>query len=138
MTELTTATVIAEAAWLDRWSAGPTDTGLTLLRDAHLRPTCGCRTTPAGSAICRSSGPPARRWCCSGGTSGVAAAGPVRPGWRPSGPGYRAAGLNPVIIGLGDPDRAAAYRVAQDLRAPVLCDPDATAYRAYGIGHWSV
>lgn len=48
------------------------------------------------------------------------------------------AGLNPVIIGQGEPLRAAAYRELHGLPFPVLCDPDHEAYRAWGIGQWPV
>jgi peroxiredoxin len=51
---------------------------------------------------------------------------------------YREAGLNPVIVGQGEPARAAAYRAEYELPCTVLCDPDHDAYRAYGIGHWNI
>lgn len=50
---------------------------------------------------------------------------------------YLAAGLAPVIVAQGEPERAAAYRADNQLRCPVLCDPDHVAYRAYGIGQWA-
>jgi len=53
-------------------------------------------------------------------------------------PVYEAAGLRPVIVGQGEPARAAAYRDQLGLPCPMLCDPDHDAYRAYGIGHWPV
>ncbi|MGA9276186.1 peroxiredoxin-like family protein [Ilumatobacter sp.] len=53
-------------------------------------------------------------------------------------PAYRAAGIMPVIVAQGEPERAAAYRDQLGLPCPVLCDPDHSAYRAYGIGQWSV
>jgi peroxiredoxin len=51
---------------------------------------------------------------------------------------YVGAGLNPVIVAQGEPARAAAYRERHGLPCPVLSDPDRDAYRAYGIGQWSV
>jgi peroxiredoxin len=51
---------------------------------------------------------------------------------------YRAVGLNPVVIGQGEPLRASAYRTQYKLPCPVLCDPEHVAYRAYGIGHWQI
>ena len=48
-----------------------------------------------------------------------------------------AAGLTPVVIGQGEPPRAAAYRTVHTLPCPVLSDPDHAAYRAYGLGQWS-
>jgi hypothetical protein len=53
-------------------------------------------------------------------------------------PAYEAAGIRPVIITQGEPARAAAYRDQHGLPCPVLCDPGHQAYRAYGVGQWSV
>ena len=53
-------------------------------------------------------------------------------------PTYQEAGIIPLIVAQGEPARAAAYRDQLGLPCPVLCDPDHDAYRAYGIGHWSV
>jgi peroxiredoxin len=50
----------------------------------------------------------------------------------------REAGLELVIIGQGEPVRAAAYRDRHGLPCPILCDPHHDAYRAWGIGHWPV
>jgi peroxiredoxin len=47
---------------------------------------------------------------------------------------YVAAGGNVVIVGQGEPERAAAYAEKYELPAiPVLCDPDYRAYQAYGL-----
>jgi hypothetical protein len=43
-----------------------------------------------------------------------------------------------VIIGQGEPARAAAYRDRHGLQCPVLCDPHHDAYGAWGIGQWPV
>jgi peroxiredoxin len=51
---------------------------------------------------------------------------------------YRAAGLTPVAIAQGEPERAATYRATYDLPCSILCDPRHDAYRAFGIGHWPV
>ena len=50
---------------------------------------------------------------------------------------YRSAGLTPVIIAQGEPERAAIYRERYDVPCPILSDPDHTAYRAFGLGQWS-
>jgi peroxiredoxin len=138
MTPVGASTVAAEAAWLDRWSAGPTDTGLTLARDGDQ---VADLQLPDHTGRLRSlsefwTGAPALLmfWRHFGCGCGRARAERLVAEWS----AYRTAGLNPVIIGLGDPDRAAGYRVARGLPAPILCDPDAAAYRAFGIGHWSV
>jgi peroxiredoxin len=51
---------------------------------------------------------------------------------------YIKVGLGPVIVAQGEQARAAAYHHKHDIPCPVLCDPDHVAYRAYGIGQWSV
>jgi hypothetical protein len=51
---------------------------------------------------------------------------------------YLDAGLTPVVIGQGEPARAAAYRTEHQLSCPVLCDPDHVVFRAYGVGQWPV
>ena len=51
---------------------------------------------------------------------------------------YRAAGLTPVVVAQGEPERASVYRARYDLPCSILCDPDHDAYRAFGIGHWPV
>ncbi len=46
---------------------------------------------------------------------------------------YRAAGGDAVIIGQGEPGRAARYRARQSLAVPILCDPDRATYEAFGL-----
>lgn len=47
---------------------------------------------------------------------------------------YVAAGANVVIIGQGEPERAAAYAEEYGLPpVPVLCDPEFRVYEAYGL-----
>ena len=49
-------------------------------------------------------------------------------------PDYLDAGANVVIIGQGEPERAAAYAEKYNLPpVPVLCDPDYQVYQAYGL-----
>lgn len=47
--------------------------------------------------------------------------------------GYAAAGLNVLVIGQGEPDRALAYRERFAIPVPILCDPQRRAYHAYGL-----
>ncbi len=47
--------------------------------------------------------------------------------------GYRAAGAEVVIVGQGEPQRAARYRTRQGLNVPILSDPERAAYQAYGL-----
>ena len=49
---------------------------------------------------------------------------------------YRAAGLAVVIVGQGRPTQAAQYADEHGITVPVLVDPTADVYRAYGVGHW--
>lgn len=48
-------------------------------------------------------------------------------------PDYVAAGANVVIIGQGDPVRAAAYAPKYGIPCPILCDAEERVYRAYGL-----
>ena len=51
---------------------------------------------------------------------------------------YTAAGLNPVIIGQGEPERAAIYRARHNVPCPILSDPGYDVYRAYGVGQYAI
>ena len=51
---------------------------------------------------------------------------------------YKAAGINPVIIGQGEPERAAAYKEEHKIDCPILCDPDFTAYSAFGLSNFGI
>ena len=51
---------------------------------------------------------------------------------------YLAAGINLVIIGQGEPERAAEYREKYDISCPIICDPEFEAYSAYGLAHFGV
>ena len=51
---------------------------------------------------------------------------------------YLAAGISPVIIGQGEPERAAAYREKYGIPCPILCDPEFSAYSAYGLADFGV
>jgi peroxiredoxin len=47
---------------------------------------------------------------------------------------FKEAGAQVLIIGQGEPERAAAYAEKYDLPPiPILCDPDFMAYEAYGL-----
>jgi peroxiredoxin len=48
-------------------------------------------------------------------------------------PTFRSAGVGVLVIGQGVPVQAAAYAEEQELDVPVLTDPDARVYRAYGL-----
>jgi peroxiredoxin len=47
---------------------------------------------------------------------------------------YKQAGANVLIIGQGEPERAAAYAEKYDLpELPILCDPEFKSYEAYSL-----
>src|SRR5262249_12409431 len=46
---------------------------------------------------------------------------------------YRAARAQVVLVGLGEPTKAAAFRRDLDLPFTILCDPDKSIYRLYGL-----
>jgi peroxiredoxin len=128
----------AEAEWLERWIAGPTEgegpllsTG-TAAPDLHLVAHTGRERTLAEFW----TGQPAllmfwRHFGCGCGFERAARLNAELDR-------YHDAGLQPVIIGQGEPERAAAYRLDHQLRCTILCDPEHHAYRAYGIGHWNI
>jgi peroxiredoxin len=43
------------------------------------------------------------------------------------------AGANVVVVGQGEPERAAWYKERYSVPCPILCDPDERMYRAYGL-----
>jgi peroxiredoxin len=128
----------AEAEWLDKFSLGPSE-----------REGCGL---PAGTPALEfalpdhsgrqrrlsefwSDGPALLMfWRHFGCLCGVARTVRLRNEYQ----SYVDAGLNPVIVGQGEPARAAAYRSEHDVPCPVLCDPEHRVFRAYGVGQWAV
>lgn len=46
---------------------------------------------------------------------------------------YVSDNLDVVIVGQGEPERAAAFRAAQELQTLILCDGTEDAYRTYGL-----
>ena len=128
----------AEQAWLQRWTAGPTED-----EGAGLRPGAPAPDVELRDATGRerrlsefwSDGPAlVMFWRHFGCGCGIERARRLRADY----PSYVDAGLTPVVVGQGEPRRAAAYQVGQELPCPVLCDPSLDAYRAYGIGQWGV
>ena len=51
---------------------------------------------------------------------------------------YAAAGLNVAIVAPGDTDRVAVYKENHQIPVKVLADPEYSAHRAFGLGHWSL
>lgn len=128
----------AEAEWLDRWSSGPVEPEPTALPTGASAPDLVLPDhTGASRSLSEfwSAGPALvmfwRHFGCGCGTERATRLVDEYPALRET-------GLEPVIIGQGEPGRAAAYRDLHDLPCPVLCDPDHAAYRAWGLGHWPV
>lgn len=131
-------TAAAEAEWLEKWTTGPTEDLGAVLPSGTQAPGF---TTPDDTG---SSAELSDFW----------ADGPALVMfWRHFGCGcgieraerlvdeYDAlveAGLTPVIIAQGEPERAAAYRAKYNIPCPILCDPDHVAYDAFGVGQWAV
>jgi len=128
----------AEHAWLERWTTGPTEGEGTPQPRGSSAPDLVLVDETGHQRVLSEfwDGQPALLmfWRHFGCGCGLARAQRLRAEWRD----YRAVGLNPVIIGQGEPARAAAYRREQDLPCPVLSDPQHVAYRAYGVGQWGV
>jgi peroxiredoxin len=47
-------------------------------------------------------------------------------------------GVQVVLVGLGTPDQAEAFRKQFSLSFPIICDPEKKLYRIYGLGRSSV
>lgn len=128
----------AEAEWLERWAAGqvePEGLGLAagtpapdLVLDDHTGTSRSLSEFWADQAVLLIF------WRHFGCSCGVERASRLLVERR----AYTDAGLLPVIVAQGEPVRAAAYREQQNLPCVVLCDPDHTAYSAYGVGQWPV
>ena len=126
----------AEEEWLQRWGAGPTE-GPPLVRAAGERAPDARLVDHSGtlrqlSDLWSDSVVLLMFWRHFGCGCGVMRSELLRNDWNE----YRQHGILPVIVGQGEPARAAAYRAEHGLEAPILCDPDHDLYRAYGIGHW--
>ena len=138
MTLLDELTAAAETEWLAAWTAGPTEgEGSGLVAGAAAPNLSLADETGAERYLCEFwADQPALLmfWRHFGCGCGVDRAQRLRSEWAD----YLRVGLRPVIIGQGEPARAAAYRAAHDLPCPVLCDPDHVVYRAYGVGQWTV
>lgn len=125
----------AEERWKAGWSSGP-----TRLRWRSLPPQAGDAAPDAvlldhaGSRVQLSSMWAERPmlvmfWRHFGCSCGMDRAARLRDELAD----YRAAGGDAVIIGQGEPERAARYREHQQLDVPILCDPDRATYEAFGL-----
>lgn len=137
-TTIASLTAEAEAEWLEGWAAGPTELeGLGLSKGSRAPNLVLADHTGEKrqlSDFWEDQVVLLMFWRHFGCSCGVDRAKRL----LDECPAYEAAGIQPVIITQGEPARAAAYRDQHGLPCPVLCDPEHQAYRAYGIGHWSV
>ena len=128
----------AEAEWLEKWTAGPTEELGVLLASGAAAPDLTLQDD--SGAMVRlsefwSAGPALLMfWRHFGCTCGMERATLL----IAESESYEKAGLTSVVISQGEPERAAAYRQEHDIPYPILCDPDHVAYRAYGVGQWAV
>jgi len=138
MSTLDELSASAEQEWLDAWTAGPTEKEGSGLPSGAVAPdlTLADHTGRDRRLSEFWSGQPALLmfWRHFGCGCGLDRAKRLRSEYG----AYREAGLVPVIVAQGEPERAAAYRLEHDLPCPVLCDPFHVAYRAYGVGQWRV
>jgi peroxiredoxin len=132
--DLTTA---AESEWLERWSTGPVEPEGRGLPQASPAPDLALPdetgTLRHLSEFWRSGPALLVFWRHFGCGCGIERARRLVAEYSD----LVGAGLTTVVIGQGEPARAAAYRTDHDLPCPVLSDPDHAAYRAYGLGQWS-
>jgi peroxiredoxin len=131
-------TAAAEQSWLETWTAGPTEpegSGLPAGARAPDLALADHTGTVRHLAEFWSAGPALlmfwRHFACGCGFTRAARL-------REEYDGYRAVGVQPVIVAQGEPERAAAYHAEHGLPCPILCDPDLMAYRTYGVGQWPV
>jgi peroxiredoxin len=138
MSTLDELTASAEREWLDTWTAGPTEHEGSGLPSGSIAPDVSLPDHTGRERLLSEfwSGRPALLmfWRHFGCSCGVERARRLREEYD----AYRAVGLELVIVGQGEPARAAAYRDEHHLPCPILCDPDQVAYRAYGVGQWRV
>ena len=136
MASLQQLTEAAKQEWLEGWVAGPTEQ-TSLLPPGTAAPDFEL-LDDTGTAVRLSdfwkSGPALvmfwRHYGCGCGLARVE-------GLIEQADGYADAGIDPVIVGMGEPERSAQYREWHGVPYPILSDPDQNVYRAYGVGHFA-
>lgn len=125
----------AERRWLEHWRRGPTRRRWTSLPpqagdpapDHELLDEAGHKVALSslwadGSALLLFW----RHWGCGCGTGRAER---LREEW----PTLTETGARVTVIGQGEPDRAAWYRAAWGVPAPILVDPTGAVYADYGL-----
>ncbi len=126
----------AEACWLEKWRAGPTRLRWTEvpLQAGDAAPSLDL-PDQTGRVVSLSAfwkGQPSvvlfwRQYGCG---CGLERASRLKEEYQE----YLRRGATVVIVGQGEPDRASAYAARYELPPmPILCDPEARAYEAYGL-----
>ena len=131
-------TEAAEEEWLEAWVAGPGEERSRLLDPGSIAPDLELlyhTGTPRPLSSFWSDGPALLMfWRHFGCGCGLDRSSRLADEYDD----YLSAGISPVIIGQGEPERAAAYRETYSIACPILCDPDFSAYSAYGLSHFGV
>ena len=131
-------TEAAEKEWLETWMAGPGDKRSKLLDVGTNAPDLELLDhTDASRRLSSfwSAGPALLMfWRHFGCGCGLDRASRLKDEYAD----YQAAGITPVIIGQGEPERAAAYKEKYDIDCTILCDPEFAAYSAFGLSHFGV
>jgi len=128
----------AEKEWLETWVAGPGDKRSKLLDPGTSAPDLELLDHTGASRRLSSfwsEGPALLMfWRHFGCGCGLDRASRLKDEYAD----YQAAGINLVIIGQGEPGRAAEYREKYGITCPILCDPEFAAYSAYGLANFGV
>ena len=131
-------TKAAEVEWLDTWTDGPGDKRSKLLEIGTKAPDLELLDHTGVSrrlSSFLSDGPALFMfWRHFGCGCGVDRASRLKDEYAD----YQAAGINPVIIGQGEPERAAAYKEEHNIECTILCDPDFTVYSAFGLSNFGI
>lgn len=135
MSELDRQVELAEQEWLDAWKRGPTRTRWEKVPlqagdaapDFQLQDSSG---TAQELSTFWAAGPALllfwRHYGCSCGRDRAAR---LQTEYEQ----YLALGAKVVVIGQGEPERAAAYAERNQIPCPVLCDPTFQVFQAYDL-----
>ncbi len=131
-------TEAAEQEWLETWIAGPGDKRSKLLETGISAPDLKLfdhTGTSCQLSSLWSEGPALLMfWRHFGCGCGVDRAARLKEEYSD----YRTAGINPVIIGQAEPERAAAYKEEHNIECAILCDPDFKSYSAFGLSNFGI
>jgi len=131
-------TEAAEEEWLETWIAGPGDKRSKLLDIGNNAPELELLdhlgATRSLSSFWSESPALLMFWRHFGCGCGVDRAARLNEEYKD----YLTAGINPVIIGQGEPERASAYKKEHKIECTILCDPDFKAYSAFGLSNFGI